>query len=154
MSDVFFDGFGQIFVLKAHKFGSGFAIQTTFKEQAGVIEASAREVGMALQQGFVVLFGGFPPAFAAGKRGAGKEGDVRVVFALLGITLQQRANGLPIAAVDGVKQSLALVGFGIALGCLPGIWSRNIKMIFTHFLFLLLHGLAGGLPQALRGAVV
>ena len=48
MSDVFFDGFGQIFVLKAYKFGSGFAIQTTFKEQAGVIEASAREVGVAL----------------------------------------------------------------------------------------------------------
>ena len=154
MADVFFDGFGQVFVLKAHKFGSGFAVQTTFKEQAGVIEPSAREVGMALQQGFVVLFGIFPPAFAAGERGAGKEGDVGVVFGLLGITFKQRAHGLPVAAVDGVKQGFALVGFGVGFDCLPDVFGWNVEAVFAHFLFLLLHGLAGVLPQALRGTVV
>ena len=66
---------------------------------------------------------------------------------MLGVTLQQRAHGLPVAVIDGVKQCLALVGFGIALGCLPGMRNRNIEMIFAHFLFLLLHGLAGILPQ-------
>ena len=154
MADVFFDGFGQVFVLKAHKFGSGFAVQTTFKEQAGVIEPSAREVGVALQQGFVVLFGGFPPAFAAGKRGAGKEGDVGIVFGLLCITLEQRAHGLPVAVVDGVEQGFALVGFGIGFGCLPDVFGGNVEAVFAHFLFLFLHGLAGVLPQALRGTVV
>ena len=147
MGDVFFNGFGQVFVLKACKFRSGFAVQTAFKKQACVIKPSACEVGVALQQGFVFLFGCFPLAFAAGERGAGKRSDIGIVFALLGVTLQQRTNGLPIAAVDGVKQCLALVGFGIALGCLPDMRSRNIEMIFAHFLFLLLHGLAGILPQ-------
>ena len=52
--------------------------------------------------------------------------------------------------VDGVKQCLTLVGFGIALDCLPGMRSRNIEMIFAHFLFLLLHGLVGILPQTKR----
>ena len=140
--------------MQAHEFGSGFAVQTTFKEQAGVIEPSAREVGVALQQGFVVLFGIFPSAFAAGERGAGKEGDVGIVFGLLGITLEQRAHGLPVAAVDGVKQGFTLVGFRVGFDCLPDVFSGNVEAVFAHFLFLFLHGLAGVLPQALRGTVV
>ena len=147
MGDVFFDGFGQVFVLKACKFKRGFAVQTAFKKQADVIKPSACEVGMALQQGFVFLFCCFPLAFASSQRGAGKRSDIGIVFGLLCITLEQRAHGLPIAAVDGVKQCLALVGFGIALGCLPGMRNRNIEMIFAHFLFLLLHGLASILSQ-------
>ena len=154
MGDVFFDGFGQVFILEAGKLGGGFAVQTAVKEQAGVIEPSAREVGMALQQGFVVLFGGFPPAFAAGKRGAGKEGDVGVVFGLSGIAVEQGTHGLPVAAVDGVKQGFALVGFGIGFGCLSDVFGWNVEAVFAHFLFLFLHGLAGILPQALRGTVV
>ena len=73
MGDVFFDGFGQVFVLNVCKFRRGFSVQTAFKKQACVIKPSAYEVGMALQQGFVFLFGGFPSAFAAGERGAGKR---------------------------------------------------------------------------------
>lgn len=143
--------------MEADELGGGFAVQTAFKKQACIIKPSACEVGMTLQQGFVFLFGCFPLTFASSQRGneaTGKRSDIGIVFALLGITLQQRANGLPVAAVNGVKQCLALVGFGIALGCQPGMRSRNIEMIFAHFLFLLLHGLAGVLPQALRGAVV
>lgn len=127
MGDVFFNGFRQIFVLKACKFRRGFAVQTAFKKQTCVIKPSACEIGMTLQQGFVFLFGGFPPAFASSQRGAGKRSDIRIVFALPGITLQQRANGLPITAVDGIKQCLALVGFGIFLGCLPGIMEQKYQ---------------------------
>ena len=65
MGDVFFDSFGQVFVLKACKFRRSFAVQTAFKKQACVIKPSACEVGMALQQDFVFLFGGFPLAFAS-----------------------------------------------------------------------------------------
>lgn len=65
MGDVFFDGFRQVFFLKVYKFRRGFAVQSAFKKQACVIKPSTREVGMALQQGFVFLFGCFPLAFAS-----------------------------------------------------------------------------------------
>lgn len=48
MSDVFFNGFGQVFVLKVCKFRIGFAVQTAFKKQACVIKPSACEIGMTL----------------------------------------------------------------------------------------------------------
>jgi len=94
------------------------------------------------------------PAFAAGKRGAGKEGDVGVVFGLSGIAVEQGAHGLPVAAVNCVKQGFALVGFGVGFGRLPDVFGWNVEAVFAHFLFLFLHGLAGILPQALRGTVV